>query len=191
MKKICKRLLIVIAFGFAACTAPPTEEMNRAHDAVIRAENDADAVTYAGNTLIRARDALVRMQDEADAKRYEEAKKYAAEAISNAEKAIADGKSGAERAREEATAVLNSLQGLIAETLSAINSARDVPNLQTDFDSITRNMDLARMNNDEAWSSFRADNFSDAIAKGHTVRSTLAEINSRLNVAAQDTIRKQ
>jgi hypothetical protein len=194
MKNIYHNFSVVFVLGWiflSACTTPPTDEMNKAQDAVIRAENDADAVNYAPNTLIHARDALVRMQNEADAKRYDAAKNFAAEAISSAEKAIADGKTGVERARAEATNLLNSLQGTIEETQSTVNAARDVPNLQVDFDSIFRDMDLARIVHDEAWLSLRAADYRDTITKGQTVRSLLSDINARINEAAQDTFRKQ
>ena len=81
-------LLIIL---LAACAAPPTEEMERAQDAVARAENNANAVRYASNTLVRARDALGRMQIEADARRYDAARSLAAEAIELAERAIDEG----------------------------------------------------------------------------------------------------
>ncbi|MDR2102358.1 MAG: DUF4398 domain-containing protein, partial [Treponema sp.] len=81
--------LVILAFFQGGCAKPPTEEMNNAAAAVTRAENDADAVTYAGNLLVRARDTLTRMQIEAEAKRYDAARALAAEAISAADKAIA------------------------------------------------------------------------------------------------------
>jgi mannitol-specific phosphotransferase system IIBC component len=164
--------------------------MNRAHDAVIRAENDADAVTYAPNILIRARDALTRMENEADAKRYDAAKNFAAEAINNAERAITEGRTGAGRAREEATRLIDSLSGLLAETLSAINAAREIQGIQLDFDALMNEMDLARRAYEAARQSIQANNFLEAINQGQTVRSLLSGINTMLTGAAQVISRK-
>ena len=193
MKRIISTFAVVfmLVLAFSACAAPPIEEMQKAQDAVIRAENDADAVAYAGNLVIRARDALTRMQSEADSKRYDTAKEFAAEAISNAEKAISEGQAAKGRSKTEAATLLDSLQGLLAETLNAINNARNVPNILLDFDALARDMDAARGTYEEARQSFQAGNNPDAIAKGQTVRALLADINARISGAAIATSRKQ
>ena len=193
MKKFTIILAVIFVFGsiLTACAKPPTEEMNRAQDAVLRAESDPDAVVYAGNTLIRARDALARMHSEADAKRYDEAKYYAAEAISAAEQAIADGKLGSVRLRDEATNLVNSLSGPLAETSNALNAARQVRNLDLDFGALSGELDSARRTYDHARQNLTANNYREAIADGQSVRSTLAGINSRLTGAVQMVSRKQ
>ena len=183
--------VVFLALAFAACSAPPVEDMQKAQDAVIRAESDADAVAYAGNSIVRARDALTRMQNEAEAKRYDAAKNYAAEAISNAEQAISDGRAGASRAMDDAANLINSLSGPLAETAGALNAARSVEGIQLDFNSLARDLSTAQSTYDEAWQSFNADNYRDAIDKGQAVRSMLADINARITDAAIVTSRKQ
>jgi hypothetical protein len=182
-------LLFVFTLIIVACATPPTEEMNRAHDAVIRAENDADAVTYAPNTLIRARDALVRMQAEAEAKRYDAARNFASEAISNAERAITEGRSGAGRARDEAIRLIDSLAGPLAETETAVFAAREQA-LLLDFNALGSEMDLARRTYEDARRDLQAANFPDAIARGQLVRSYLSAINAQLSGAAHAIARK-
>ena len=184
-------MLVVFGLIMAGCAKPPVEEMNKAQDAVLRAENDADAVTYAGNTLIRAREALVKMQGEADAKRYEAAKNFAAEAVSNAEKAIADGKAGAMRARDEATNLISSLSGPLAETANAIEAAKQVKNIKLDFNELSSDMDTARRGYDEARQSLISNNYRDASAKSQTVRTLLAGINAKITNAAVAESRKK
>ena len=183
--------IFVFGLALSACAAPPTEEMSKAQDAVIMAESDADAVAYAGNTLIRARDALTRMQSEADAKRYDAAKNFAAEAVTYAEKAVADGKTGAARAMDEAANLISGLSGPLAETSSAIDTAKKVQDIQLDFDSISQEMNLAQQTYDDALQSFQTDDYKDVIDKGQTVRSMLSDINSELSQAAMTTSRKQ
>jgi len=191
MKKFIIILPFVLGFIVAGCAKPPVDEMNKAQDAVIRAENDADAVTYAGTTLIRAREALTKMQSEADAKRYEAAKDLAAEAVSNAEKAIEDGKTGAVRARDEATNLISSLAGPLEETAKSLEAAKHVQNIKLDFDALSVDMDTARKDYDDARQSLLAGNYRDSSAKSQTVRSLLAGINARITDAAQAESRKR
>ena len=191
MKKIII-LFTVMVFGFLmfSCSRPPTEEMDRARDAVIRAENDADAVIYAPNSLVRARQALSSMQSEADAKRFESARNFAAEAVSHAERAISDGRAGAQRARDEATRLINSLSGALAETTAAVNAARQVPGLILDFQSLSRDLDAAQRLYEDARQSLAVNNFQNAIARGESLRSLLSSINTRLNDAVLAVSRK-
>jgi hypothetical protein len=193
MKRIINAICVAFVFALAisACSAPPTEEMQRARDAVTRAENDADAVAYAGNTVVHARDALTRMQDEADSKNYDTAKEFAIEAINSAEKAIADGQAAKERSKTEASTLLDSVQNSLAETSNAINNARNVPDIQLDFDALTQDTDDARQTYGEAQQSFEDGNNPDAIAKGQDARGQISDINTKINEAAFDTSRKQ
>jgi hypothetical protein len=131
------------------------------------------------------------MQSEADSKQYETAKEFAAEAINNAERAIADGQSIKERSRAEAAALLDSLQSLLAETLGTINNARGVPNILLDFGVLTQDLDEANKAYDEARQSFQAGNYQDAITKGQAARAFLSNINTMISDAAFDTSRKQ
>ena len=184
-------VIFVLGFSLSACSTPPTEEMKKAQDAVILAESNTDAVKYAGNTLIRAKDALTKMQNEADAKRYDSAKSSAEEAVILAERAIAEGRTGAARAIDEATSLINNLASLLMETSNALNAAREVKDIQLDFDSLFRDFNLAQKTYDEALKSFQTENFRDTIEKGQTIRSLLSDINYRLSQATQATSRKQ
>jgi hypothetical protein len=193
MKKILSTLLAALVIGmiFAACATPPTEDMNKAIDAVTKAENDADAVTYAGSTLVRARDALTQMQSEADSKRYESAKNFAAEAIAAAEKAVTDGRTGAARARDEAANLLNGLRPEIAQTESDLTAAKAVPRIQLDADALDRDLASAKSAFDDASRSLSANNYRDAVAKAQPVRPLLSGIRSRITDATQALSRKK
>ncbi|MCL2374125.1 MAG: DUF4398 domain-containing protein [Treponema sp.] len=187
MKKHIAALSTILVLGLvlAACATPPTEEMNRAHDAVIRAENDPNAVAYAGNLLVRARDALTRMQSEADARRFDAARNFANEAISAAERAITDGMSGAARARDEAANLVGSLSAPLADTSAAVGAAQQAGNLALDFDTLGWDLDSAHQTYGNARQNLEAHNYADAIAQGQNVRVLLSDINSRLNEAVQ------
>ena len=191
MKKLHLILPVVLIMILAACATPPTEEMNRAKDAVTRAESDANAVAYAPTALTLARDALTRMQNESDAKRYEAAKNFAEEAIRNAERAIAEGRSGAGRAKEEAESLINSLPPQLAETSNSLNAAKEVQGIQLDFAVLQADLESAYRTYDDARQSLQVQNYTDAIMHGQTVRSVLAGINGRLTGGAVVASRKQ
>ena len=193
MKKFYFGLVAVLFFMvvLAACSSPPTEEINMANDAITRAENDANAVTYAPNILLRARDFLTRMETEVNAKRYEAAKNFAAEAISNAERAISEGNAAAVRAREEAANLINSLAAPLNETSNAVVAANDIEGIDLDFDTLQDILDSTQQTYNDARENLTANNFQDAIADGQTVRSSLSDINTQLTEAAQATSRKQ
>jgi hypothetical protein len=192
MKKlVCVILGVLIIGTLLACKTPPTEDMNKAIDAVTRAENDADAVTYAGNTLVRARDALTQMQAEADSKRYDSAKNYADEAIAAAEKALTDGKAGAARAREEAAALLTGIKSEIVQTEGEITAAKQVQGIQLDFNALDQDLVSAKDATGASQRSFDASNYRDAITKAQPVRPILSGIRTRISDAAIATSKKK
>jgi hypothetical protein len=195
MKKTNGVLFALLVLGAAliivACKTPPTDEMNQAIDAVTRAENDADAITYAGSTLTRARDALTRMQAEAESKRYDSAKSYAAEAVTAAEKAITDGKTGAARAREEAASLINGIKPEIAQTEGELTAAKQVKGIQLDFDILDRDLATAKTAAAAAQTSFDAANFRDVAPQIQRARPILASIRTRISDAAIATSRKK
>nr|AGS54123.1 hypothetical protein [uncultured bacterium contig00021] len=193
MKKIGLVLSVVLVFTLllSGCSRPPTEEMEKAQDAVTRAENNADAVNYAANTLLLARQALVNMQNEADSKRYESAKNYAEEAISLAAKAEEDGRAGALRARDEAATLVNSLESQLAETANALRTAAQDTSLDLNVNALSSQLDSARSIYGDARRDLQANNYRDAITRGQTVRSMLSDINAQINNAAQVVARKK
>jgi hypothetical protein len=192
MMKLTKAFTMVIAFSLlvGACAKPPQAEMDSAIDAVARAENDADAVLYGGNSLLRAKDALKRMQAGADSKRYDVANACAAEAVAAADKAVADGRAGAIRAREEAASLVAGLRPAIAETDQGIRAARNL-GLNLDFAALGRAFDAARLNADQAEIALAGNNYQDALDKGSNARAGLSDINQRLSDATLPVSRKR
>ncbi|GHV72182.1 hypothetical protein AGMMS49928_28360 [Spirochaetia bacterium] len=183
--------ILALTLLMGGCAKPPAEEMEAAKLAVTRAENDADARAYASASLVRARDALNRMQSEADSKKYDSAKTLAAEAVSAAEKAISDGKAGAAQARQEASRLVDGLRGPLADTENTIKAAKQVKNLNLDFDGIDRDFDGAKRTAGEAQASLTANNYKDASDKAQSVRSTLGGINGRIADATQTLSKKK
>jgi hypothetical protein len=183
---------LALAFGLVlgGCAKPPTEEMNKATEAVTRAENDAAAVQYGGNSLARARDALNRMQTEANSKRYDAAKSYAAEAVTAAEKAIADGRAGAARARDEAAALVAGLRPAIAETEQGIKAAQSA-RLPLDFAALDQELAGVRYSTDQAEVALAGEQYQEALDKGRNARVGLNDIDQKLSNVVMATSRKK
>jgi len=187
-------ILILTAFAvailFTGCAKPPTAEMDNAVEMVTRAENDIDAVTYGASSLARARDALTRMRTAAASKRYDTAKSSAAEAVAAAQRAIDEGRTGANRAREEAASLLADLRPLIIETEQGINAAR-AAGLPLDFDSVNRDFETACTNADQAQVSLSAGRYQESSNRSRTARSGLVTINQQLSSTATSVSRKK
>jgi hypothetical protein len=183
-------VIFALSLLSTGCAKPPRAEMESAALAVARAENDADAVLYAGNSLIRARDALDRMNVEANSRRYDAAKTYAAEATAAADKALADGRAGAIRARDEAAALLAGLAPVIIETEQGIRSARRA-DLDLDFAALDRDFQTARQNASGAEAALLENQYQDALEMGRGAQAGLSDINQQLSVAATAVSRKK
>ena len=172
-----------------SCKAPPIEEMNKAIEAVTRADNDVDAVKYAASTLAVAREAVGRMQAEADAKRYDAAKASAKEAVTAAEKAIVDGKTGAARAREEALSFLSIVGSEITLVEGEFDTAKNTENLVLDIDSLENSLNGVKTDFGDANQSLEDENYFDAISKAQPIRPVLTDIRRTISEAAIDTTR--
>jgi hypothetical protein len=180
-------ILLILVSG---CAKPPVAEMDSAREAVMRAENDRDAVVYGGGSLARARDSLRRMEVEANSKRYDAAKTLAAEAIAAAEKAIADGKTGAVRAREEAAALLSGLKPAIEETEQGINAARTAA-MDLDYTELDQELTGARRDTQDAENAMADSEYQNALDKGRKARAALSDINYKLTNAVTAASRKK
>jgi len=168
---------------FMGCAKPPTEEMQRAREAVFKAENDTDAVQFAPGTLARAKDAIKRMEMEADSKNYQAAKNLAAEAIAAAEKAINDGKANAQKAGAEAGSLISGLRSEIDETTKNVASAR-YSQLPLDYNAMDNTIVNAHNTTDQAEVDQAMGRTQDALDKAKSVRADLNDINQKIANAA-------
>jgi hypothetical protein len=184
-------LFLALTVILVACAKPPTAEIEAAEAAVTRAENDPDAAAYAESSLARARNALSRARTEANAKRYDSAKSYAAEAVSAAEKAISDGRAAASRSREEAGTLLVQVRELLAETATALENAKKVPRIQIDFPALANGMDSARSDISQAEAANNANQPRESLEKSRSARSTLGDIQNKINEGVRETNRKK
>jgi hypothetical protein len=182
-KPLIRAFVSLTVLGFivfpGGCAKPPADEMAAATEALIRAENDPDAVVFGETSLNRARDAVFRMKQEANAKRYDAAKSYAAEAVSAAEKAISDGQAAARRAREEAAALVSSIKDSFTETEGLLSNAKQ-NGLTLDYEALDRDMKDVRGAAEQAEAAAAA-NPREAIDKGQAARAALSDIRGRIS----------
>jgi len=176
-------IFCIVPILVMGCAKPPVEEMEKAREAVFKAENDANAVQYASGTLARARDAIKRMEMEADSKNYEAAKTNAAEAVLAAEKAINDGRISAQRAGEEAGSLISGLRVEIDETARNVAAAR-YSLLALDYDTLDKAIVNAHNMTDQAEVDQVMGRNQQALDKARTVRSNLNDINQKVANAA-------
>ncbi|HCM26287.1 MAG: hypothetical protein A2Z99_00865 [Treponema sp. GWB1_62_6] len=182
-------LSLTLALG--SCAKPPVAEMDAATAAVSRAEGDADVVAYAADSLKRAKDSLARMQGEADAKRYDAAKTLALETVQAAEKAIGDGKTGKERAKQTATDLSGTIKASLIEAENALAGARKTRGVRLDFAGIGAEITEAKNSVAAFESDFNSGNYRGAIQKGETLRSKLADIINRISEAVRAASKKK
>ncbi len=174
-----------------SCAKAPTAEMNTAAAAVAKAEGDSDTVEYAPDSLKRAKDSLSRMQAESAAKKYEAAKTLALEAVQAAEKAMADGKAGKARAKEEATSLLASVKAALLEAESALVSAKAVRGIVFDFTAAAQDMQSAQRSVATMETDLANENFKIALEKGQNARSLLGSLQNRIAEAVRAASRKK
>jgi len=193
MKFILNSLICVLLFSLVVmtgCTRPPTEEMDNAEEAVARAENDPDAVNYAGPLVQRAKDSLALMHEEADAKRYDAAITYANDAITLADRAIDEGRAESMRTREQAIKTLSEVRPLLLETEKRIDNAK-AAKLPLDYGSIDSDLNTAQRTYDQAQTAVAGNRYQEAIFLSNNVRSGLAGINQKLGTTATEVSRKK
>jgi hypothetical protein len=194
MNRSSVRVFLIVALAvlvLGACAKPPTTEMDAATAAVAKAEADADAVQYAAPSVARAKDALARMQAAAEAKQYDSAKSLAQETIQAAEKAITDGAVGKNRARDESTALLQTVKTALTEASSSLAAAARIRGIGLDVAGTDREIQAAARIVDAMGADVSAGNYNAALTKGQGVRATLGTIQQRISGAVQAATRKK
>jgi hypothetical protein len=193
MKFLQNSLIFVLLVSMSlitGCARPAIDEMNAAEEAVSRAENDPDAVSYSGNLIAQAKDSLAMMYDEADAKNYNAAINYANDAIAFAERAINEGSGQAWLKKNEATAIMSNLGAQIMETGQRIETAK-AANLPLDFNSIDSDFNSAQSTYNQARSAMSGNRYQEAIFLSNSVRAGLNAVNQKLGSAVMEVTRQK
>lgn len=174
-----------------SCAKPPTAEMDAATAAVAKAQSDTNVTLYAPDSLKRATDSLEKMKAESDAKRYDNAKTLAQETIALADQAIADGKAGLERAKDEAAGLIASGKSLVQEITNALTAAKKVARITLNFTDVNAQFNDAKALLAAAEQDQSNGNYIAAIEKGKNARTALSNILSSISSAVQATSKKK
>ncbi len=191
-KHILGILILFAAFlALAACANPPTEEMDAARSALARAEDNADAVEYAPESITRAHSLVRRMERAAEEEEYDSARSLALEAVSAAEQAIVDGAAAKEDARNDASAAISEATDLLNEVEQALAAAGEVRGLTLDTSATTRELDAVAQEIAAAEDDFAQENYISAQNTARDARSSLAGIQRRIAEAVQAATRRK
>jgi hypothetical protein len=131
------------------------------------------------------------MQAAAEAKQYDSAKSLAQETIQAAEKAITDGAVGKNRARDESTALLQTVKTALTEASSSLAAAARIRGIGLDVAGTDREIQAAARIVDAMGADVSAGNYNAALTKGQGVRATLGTIQQRISGAVQAATRKK
>jgi hypothetical protein len=164
--------------------------MTRAEEAVARAENDPDAVSYSGNLIALANESLALMYEEVDEKRYDTAINHANNATTYAERAINEGRSAAMRTRDEASIIMSGLRTQMLDTEQRIDNAK-AANLPLDFNDIDNEFYSTQRTYDQAQSAMSGSRYQEAIFLSNNVKAGLNSINQKLGTSAMEVSRKK
>jgi len=182
---------IALAAFLGSCAKPPQAEIDAAKEAVAKAESDADAPVYAAATLESAKEALSRTLKEAEAKRYDQAKALALETVQIAEKAIADGKTGKERAKASAASTIAAVKTALADAEKALAAARKTRGVKLDFAAVAAELAAAGKTLASAEADFNNGAFKYALEKSESAQSAVRGITGRIADAVRAVSKKK
>ncbi|MEJ5189289.1 DUF4398 domain-containing protein [Treponema sp. J25] len=184
-------ILIVCVLAAWACTQPPTAEMQKATEAVTKAQQDPLVPVYAPESLQRATDLLAQMNEAAAAKKYDTARKLALDAQAAAEQAISDAKTRQEQAKNEANQAIEALKKAFPEAETALAAARKARNPRINIEKLSQDLQKARDSLKTAESSYASGQYKAAYEAAIAGRNTLSKIVETISSAAQVSSKKK
>jgi len=100
-----------------------------------------------------------------------------------AERAVIEGKNGAERVKDESASLITNLRGEIEETERNVNGAR-YSQLDLDYNELEKGIAGAHAAADKVDAKQASGDFQDALETAKGVRSGLSDINQKVAGAA-------
>jgi hypothetical protein len=176
---------VVLVAALGACAKPPQAEMDAAKAAVTAAAQAADIVTYAGDTLKSAEDKLTQMDAELGVKNYDKAKRLALEAKAAAVTAAKDAAEGKEKARADATTLVNSLKESLPAAEQKIEAAKKIKGLKLDLNASARQLSDAKTAVEDAAKDLANESYASALQKASMVQAQLNDFEKQLSDAEQ------
>ena len=183
---------LLVAGLLASCGGQvPTADIDAAKAAVAKADGDGNTQNYAPDFLAAAKDSLTKTLAAVDAKKYADAKALAQATVQAANKAIADGQTGAAKAKDTATALMGTLKASITEVENALAGAKKTRGIKLDFTALTKDLNAAKDQVSAAQTDVSGNNYKSAIQKGEAARSSLADLLNRIAEGVRAASRKK
>jgi hypothetical protein len=171
--KVLLPMVLVLAIG--ACAKPPQADIDAAKAAVAAAEQNADIVAYAPETLKTAQDKLAQMNTELSAKHYDKVKTLALDAKATAETAAKDAATGKEKAQADATALIDALKKALPTADKKLAAAKKVKGVKADFAALAKQLKEAKAAVADAEKDLAAGDFATALQKASAVQTQLSD----------------
>jgi hypothetical protein len=191
MKRHIWLMPVILVLALAGCVQPPKADMAAAEAAVARAEASADVAAYAPAELQRAKTALTQMRNEAAARHYDKAKAQAAEAIKNADTAIASAQANKARSKTKAEELIAAVKQALPQAEKLLADTARVKKAKIDREAKASELKGAKSGLAEAEAAYASGDFLTAIDKASAAQKTLADIESEIGGAVQSATRKK
>lgn len=187
--------LSVLTLGLvlvAGCAKPPTVEVESARQSIQEARS-ADAGEYAPQSLSGAEDALAALDAELKAqeekfalfRKYDQAKTMAANAQSAGKKAADDAAAAKERARQEATQLLEENKVALEETRGMLKKAPRGKGTSMDMAAMQADLDGVAASLSEIESILMGGRYLEAKTKAEAARATIEQVRSEITMAME------
>lgn len=166
-KTVIGGLVLLMALALTACAKPPQQDIDAAKAAVAAAK-DAEAATYAADSLAAAEgawsqvEAELKVQEDKFFKSYKKTAELVAAAKAAAEKAQADAVAGKEAAKQAATAAIAGAQSAIDAAAAAVAAAPKSKDRKADLEAMTGDLETLKGLHAEAQAAFDRGDYKGA-----------------------------
>lgn len=185
-------ILLVAGVGaFAAgCAKPPQADIDAAQAAIQKASS-AGAGEYAADSLKAAEDAEAALEAElkvqADKfsmfRSYTKATELATAAKGAGDKAEQDAMAGKEKAKNEASAVIEEAKAMLAQAQDMLSKAPKGKGTQADLEALKADLTGAESSIADAESAFAAERYLDARAKAEASKTASGNVTAAVDAA--------
>jgi hypothetical protein len=187
-KHVIGGLVLLMALGLTACAKPPQQDIDAAKASVEAARN-AEAGTYAADSLAAAEEAWrqveaeLAVQEEKFFKSYKKTSELVAAAKAAADKAAADAVAGKEAAKVEAEAALAAAQTAIDTASAAVAAAPKSKDRKADIEQMMGDLETLKTSLADAQNQYNSGDYKGAKSSADRVANEAAAIEADVSQA--------
>jgi hypothetical protein len=184
MKQLRVLLLMVVAFGVAACAKPPQAEIDAARSAVQAAADNNDVLTYAPDSLRAAQEKMEALNAELTAQQkrspvsrsYDATRTLAQEVVAASQQARTDADASKQQVAKDAASLIEKISAAIPDFEAKVWTAKRVRGIRLDaITPLALVADQARLALDDARKDLDTGAFAAAKAKAMAVGDWLSQ----------------